>query len=450
MADKCSNMEDDLSILGVILSDRKKLENMGITTLEQIALMSAISLGMGSTKGNMLIQRARNILANRNVVDIVIIGEDHVDVTVKKTDRATVKSVLNTLDVYASGQGNTSLKIEGDVLKLTRKSQAFNKVLRKADALREILKAKKTEELERQGIYLPDEEIIDFAKERGFEGFWQNVFRDIKGNDIMKKAIATSMFSTYDEPVHSLIIGEPGSSKTMAKEIIGERFNQITNIGANTTRSGLVCNLGTGDLGALPHSHRKLVLIDEFDKIPKDDIEYCYELLSNGKCSVHSAKVHQNIESSFIMIAFANPKSRVFGKNALADIGLSPLLMSRCALIVRVQDITRDERIDLFKRKFYGDGEIKEKHEYYDQWVKLARTYKPEITASEKNVEKYIQEIDELVEQHYTTNLRRDLRMADYIRRIPMAIARSMFSSVDDSVVHEAGKILKESIKTWA
>jgi len=443
-------MEDDLSILGVILSDRKKLENMGITTLEQIALMSAISLGMGSTKGNMLIQRARNILANRNVVDIVIIGEDHVDVTVKKTDRATVKSVLNTLDVYASGQGNTSLKIEGDVLKLTRKSQAFNKVLRKADALREILKAKKTEELERQGIYLPDEEIIDFAKERGFEGFWQNVFRDIKGNDIMKKAIATSMFSTYDEPVHSLIIGEPGSSKTMAKEIIGERFNQITNIGANTTRSGLVCNLGTGDLGALPHSHRKLVLIDEFDKIPKDDIEYCYELLSNGKCSVHSAKVHQNIESSFIMIAFANPKSRVFGKNALADIGLSPLLMSRCALIVRVQDITRDERIDLFKRKFYGDGEIKEKHEYYDQWVKLARTYKPEITASEKNVEKYIQEIDELVEQHYTTNLRRDLRMADYIRRIPMAIARSMFSSVDDSVVHEAGKILKESIKTWA
>ena len=450
MADKCSNMEDDLSILGVILSDRKKLENMGITTLEQIALMSAISLGMGSTKGNMLIQRARNILANRNVVDIVIIDEDHVDVTVKKTDRATVKSVLNTLDVYASGQGNTSLKIEGEILKLTRKSQAFNKVLRKADALREILEAKKTEELERQGIYLPDEEIIDFAKERGFEGFWQNVFRDIKGNDIMKKAIATSMFSTYDEPVHSLIIGEPGSSKTMAKEIIGERFNQITNIGANTTRSGLVCNLGTGDLGALPHSHRKLVLIDEFDKIPKDDIEYCYELLSNGKCSVHSAKVHQNIESSFIMIAFANPKSRVFGKNALADIGLSPLLMSRCALIVRVQDITRDERIDLFKRKFYGDGEIKEKHEYYDQWVKLARTYKPEITASEKNVEKYIQEIDELVEQHYTTNLRRDLRMADYIRRIPMAIARSMFSSVDDSVVHEAGKILKESIKTWA
>ena len=58
-------MEDHLSLLGVIPSDRKKLESMGITTLEQIALMTASSLGMGSSKGNMFIQRARNILANR-------------------------------------------------------------------------------------------------------------------------------------------------------------------------------------------------------------------------------------------------------------------------------------------------------------------------------------------------------------------------------------------------
>jgi len=33
-------MEDDLNILGVIPSDRKKLENMGITKIAQIAMMS--------------------------------------------------------------------------------------------------------------------------------------------------------------------------------------------------------------------------------------------------------------------------------------------------------------------------------------------------------------------------------------------------------------------------
>lgn len=442
-------MEDDLSLLGVIPSDRKKLESMGITKLGQIAIMSVTSLGMGNSKGNMLIQRARNILANENIADIRIVDEDLIEVEVKRTDRAVIKSVLNALDVYAAGWGNASLKTDDNILKLTRNSQAFNKVISKAEGLQEVIESKRIGEREKSGIYLPDEELIEFAKERGFKGFWQNVFQEIHGNDIMKKVIVTSMFSTFREPVHSLIIGEPGSSKTMAKEIIGDQFSDITNIGANTTRSGLVCNLGTGDLGALPHSHEKLVLIDEFDKIPGDDIEYCYELLSNGKCSVHSAKLHQNIVSEFIMISFANPRSKVFGKKALSDIGLSPLLVSRCALIVKVQNISRDDRINLFRKKFYGGGEIKEKHDYYNQWMRLSRTYEPKITASDKAVGKYIDDVNEIVEKYYYTTLRRDLRMADYIRRVPLAIARASFAPVGDKVIKEAGEIFRESIETW-
>ncbi len=442
-------MEDDLSLLGVIPSDRKKLESMGITKLGQIAIMSVTSLGMGNSKGNMLIQRARNILANENIADIRIVDEDLVEVEVKRTDRAVIKSVLNALDVYAAGWGNASLKTDDNILRLTRNSQAFNKVISKAEGLQEVIESKRIGEREKSGIYLPDEELIEFAKERGFKGFWQNVFQEIHGNDIMKKVIVTSMFSTFREPVHSLIIGEPGSSKTMAKEIIGDQFSDITNIGANTTRSGLVCNLGTGDLGALPHSHEKLVLIDEFDKIPGDDIEYCYELLSNGKCSVHSAKLHQNIVSEFIMISFANPRSKVFGKKALSDIGLSPLLVSRCALIVKVQNISRDDRINLFRKKFYGGGEIKEKHDYYNQWMRLSRTYEPKITASDKAVGKYIDDVNEIVEKYYYTTLRRDLRMADYIRRVPLAIARASFAPVGDKVIKEAGEIFRESIETW-
>jgi DNA replicative helicase MCM subunit Mcm2 (Cdc46/Mcm family) len=452
MDNACSHrcyMEDDLTLLGVVPSDRKKLENMGITTLEQIALMSVSSLGMGSSKGMMLVQRARNILANENILDIVITNGDLIEITSKKTDRATIKSILNVLDVYVVGWGNAALTIEGNVLKLSRKSEAFSKVISKAEGLREILESKKMVEREKSGIYLPEDELKKFAKERGFQGFWENVFQEIQGNDIMKKVISASIFSTFTEPVHSLIIGEPGSSKTMAKEIIAERFSEIITIGANTTRSGLVCHLGTGDLGALPHANRKLVLVDEFDKIPGEDIEYCYELLSNGKCSVHSAKLHQSIESNFIMIAFANPKSQVFGQNALKDIGLSPLLMSRCALVVKVQNIGKEDRLNLFKKKFYGTGELKEKHDYYDQWVKLARRFEPTITASEKNVDKYLHMMNDIVEDHYNTTLRRDLRMSDYLRRIPLAIARSSFTSVDNKVLVEAETLIKESIETW-
>ena len=442
-------MEDDLTLLGVVPSDRKKLENMGITTLEQIALMSVSSLGMGSSKGTMLVQRARNILANDNILDIVVTNGDLIEVTSKKTDRAVIKSILNALDVYVVGWGNAALTIEGNVLKLSRKSEAFSKVILKAESLQEILESKKTMERQKSGIYLQEDDLRKFAKERGFNGFCENVFQEIHGNEIMKKVITASMFSTFEEPVHSLIIGEPGSSKTMAKEIISERFSDVITIGANTTRSGLVCHLGTGDLGALPHANRRLVLVDEFDKIPGDDIEYCYELLSNGKCSVHSAKLHQSIQSNFIMIAFANPKSQVFGKNALKDIGLSPLLMSRCALVVKVQNIGKEDRLNLFRRKFYGTGELKEKHEYYDQWVKLARRFTPPITATEKHVDAYLHMMNNIVEDHYNTTLRRDLRMSDYLRRIPLAVARSSFSPVDNKVLVEAETLIKESIETW-
>lgn len=442
-------MEDDLSKLGVIPSDRKKLEHMGITTLNQLAVMSVQTLGMGPSKGNQLIQRARNILYNQNIIDIFIKDEDTIELTVKHVDRAVRKSVLNALDVYATGWGSTALEIDNNTLILQRKSQGFNKVIQKAQALLEILESKKFEEKEREGIFLPEDELIEFAKKRGFEGFWKNVFQEIHGNNIMKKIIAASMFSTFAEPVHSLIIGEPGSSKTMAKEIISEEFKDITNIGANTTRSGLVCNLGTGDLGALPHSNHKLVLVDEFDKIPSEDVEYTYELLSNGKCTVHSAKIHQNITSHFIMIAFANPKTKVFTKNALSDIGLSPLLLSRCALIVRVHNISAEERLNLFEKKFFGSSELREKKEYYDQWVKLSRKYTPEISASEKSIKLYLKNMNDIVEKYYASHLRRDLRMGDYIRRIPLAIARASFSPVTDKILEEATAIINESIDTW-
>ncbi|MCK4416305.1 MAG: hypothetical protein KAU84_04045, partial [Thermoplasmatales archaeon] len=193
-------MEDDLTLLGVIPSDRKKLENMGITKLEQIAIMSISSLGMGGSKGNMLIQRARNILANENIIDIGIINEDLIEITVERTDKAVIKSVLNVLDVYSVGWGNAALKVEGNVLKLSRKSQAFNKVISKAGFLQEIIESKKLEEREKSGIFLPDEELREFARKRGFKGFWENVFQEIRGNDIMKESIATSMFSTFEEP----------------------------------------------------------------------------------------------------------------------------------------------------------------------------------------------------------------------------------------------------------
>ena len=165
------SMEDDLSKLGVIPSDRKKLEHMGITTLEQIAVMSVQTLGMGASKGKQLIQRARNIIANDNITDVNIKDDDTVEITVRSVDRAVKKSVLNTFDVYAAGWGNASLEIDDSTLILKRNSSKFDLVLGKAQALKEIIETKKLDEQERFGIFLPEEDLKEFAKKRGFDGF---------------------------------------------------------------------------------------------------------------------------------------------------------------------------------------------------------------------------------------------------------------------------------------
>ena len=441
-------MTDDFDILGVLPSDRKKLESMGITKIEQIAVLSPRQLGLGKSKSEGIIRRAHNIIANKSIEDIEI-GEKEIRVKVKSLTKPVKKSVLSVLGVYDIHPGSIAVSETRDTIHIFRKSPAFSKIVENAEIQKSIIEERKRTEMLSKGVTLDVEEIKEFAINRGFEGFWRNVFSEIKGNEIMKKSLSVSLFSTFEEPVHSLIIGEPGSSKTLAKELIETTFKDISVIGANTTRAGLVCNLGTGDLGALAYSNNRIVLIDEFDKIPESDIEYCYELLSNGRCSVHSSKIHTEIESHFIMIAFANPREGVFRRKPIEEIPLPPILISRFALIVKTEEISEEDRKALFKEKFYGRSEVRIKSSYYDQWLKVARDFIPEIKASERDVDRYIDKASRIVEIYQSTKLRRDLRMGDYIRRIPLSIARASFKDVDTDVLKESEEIIEESISSW-
>ena len=52
--------------------------------------------------------------------------------------------------------------------------------------------------------------------------------------------------------------------------------------GANSTKAGLLFNARSGTPGILLSGNGKIVLLDEMDKIAEDDIEYCYEIMSEG------------------------------------------------------------------------------------------------------------------------------------------------------------------------
>ena len=443
--------EDDLSLLGLRSDERRKLEAMGIRTLEQIAIMNSYQLGLGNKRGDAIIQSAQNILINRHVTGVELNLDSiprSIVVLTDRRDEVFMRIISNALyaDFY-----KCRIERRDDGFILTEGEQGFKDVVKRAEQIKSLLEMRARVEDRSRGVTLPREEIVRFARERGFDHFWKTVFEEIRGNEVMKIAMACSMFSSPYEPIHTLVVGDPASAKTMAKDIIARNFSDVQLIGANSTAAGLVMNRATGELGALAFSDGKIVLIDEFDKIPSYDIEYTYELLSNGRCRVDAARIHETIESHFSAIALANPEGQAFrpDREFIHQIGLPPSLMSRFALIVRAESIGGEELEELVVNKLRMTGELRRLGKSYDQWVKLARMYQPEIKASDGAVREYSKAVRELVEKYQATPLRRDARMCDYARRLPLSIARSEFRDVEDEDLERSLDIFRRCIDSW-
>jgi len=428
----------------------KTLESKGITSLEQLVLSTPELLGITESKGRQVIEAAMIRLSEENI-ERINIDSIVVEVILKYSNRAILESILYYLGANEDGCVIKHYPNSIKFIMKSNKKRFFSDLIKKARKLKSFLSMKRVQIMKEEGITLKPNDIIAFAKEKQFEGFYEEFFSDIIGNALMKKAITVSLFSTPEEPIHVLILGDPGSAKTLAREILINNISGINSIGANATKSGLVCNLSNGDLGALAVSDRRVVLIDEFDKINKNDLEYCYELLSNGKCSVHAARVHKDIVSHFILIAFGNPKSEVFNKAMpLDDIGMEKTLLSRFAMIVKTDSLTKFEKENLFRKRLLGESKLSESSQMFDQWIKLSRTHMPQFKSSKLKIDELVRKATDIVEQHSTTQLRRDLRMGDYFRRIAMSFARIDFTDVTDEIINKSYNLIKESIDVWS
>ncbi|MHC1565136.1 MAG: hypothetical protein ACXQS6_02300, partial [Candidatus Syntropharchaeales archaeon] len=260
----------DLNTLNINTRDRELLKKNGIRTVESLAILSPAELPFSKQKSAVLIQNARNVIASMNIEEIKV-GDEAVVVRCRALDpviETSVKAVLGLENPH------NLLEVSDNRFTITPKWGAEitwrRIVLPQLVKWKYVLDSSREEELrENAGLSLAPSDIIEFAKKKGFDGFWRDVFEDIKGNEIMKMAIAISLFSTFEEPVHLAIVGPPASSKTLARDIISENLSSIERIGGNSTRAGLVINYSTGELGSIAYADERVVLADEFDKVPK-------------------------------------------------------------------------------------------------------------------------------------------------------------------------------------
>ncbi len=84
----------DIRELNLSSREERTLESMGFTSVERIALCYRDDLGLGKTRGDAIIQRAKNILANRSVREVSV-TEDRVAISLNDTSRPILVSVQN-------------------------------------------------------------------------------------------------------------------------------------------------------------------------------------------------------------------------------------------------------------------------------------------------------------------------------------------------------------------
>ena len=159
-----------------------------------------------------------------------------------------------------------------------------------------------------------------------FDNSRSSSFKEIIGHyetkEILNKAIVSK------NPVHILLVGRPGSAKTMFLLEIGRLFkSSIFVVGSNTTKAGLT--------NQLFDNRPKFVLVDELEKMSYSDQNSLLHLMENGMVS--ETKINKTREMLLRSTVFASANS---------TIKIAEPLLSRF-LVVKIPDYSFEEFMDI-------------------------------------------------------------------------------------------------------
>ena len=177
--------------------------------------------------------------------------------------------------------------------------------------------------------------------------------------------------------MHTLLIGDPGSGKSqLLKRITKVAPKARFTSGKGATAAGLTASvvkdefLGGWSLeaGTLVLANKGFAVIDEMDKMGKEDRSALHEALEQQTVSISKANIQATLMCETTVLAAANPKFGRFDPYDLIanQINLPPTLVNRFDLIFPIKDLPNREKdeqmasfiLSLHKNPKSGTGEI--------------------------------------------------------------------------------------------
>src|SRR5437867_1173844 len=127
-------------------------------------------------------------------------------------------------------------------------------------------------------------------------------FENVIGNNDIKLILNKAILS--ERPIHVLLMGKPGSAKTMfLTEIMRRLKNSYFIVGSNTTKAGLV--------NQLFEKEPKYLLIDELDKMSGNDQVSLLNLMETGLISETKVKKTRELELTSWVFATCNNSENI-------------------------------------------------------------------------------------------------------------------------------------------
>ena len=215
----------------------------------------------------------------------------------------------------------------------------------------------------------------------------QSIAPSIYGHDKVKQALVLQLSGGCRKvrpdgvitrgDIHTLLIGDPGSGKSqLLKRITKVAPKSRFTSGKGATAAGLTASvvkdefLGGWSLeaGTLVLANKGFAVIDEMDKMGKEDRSALHEALEQQSVSISKANIQATLRCETTVLAAANPKFGRFDPYALIaeQINLPPTLINRFDLIFPIKDMPNREKdekmasfiLSMHKNPESGVGEI--------------------------------------------------------------------------------------------